>query len=120
MPLPPPFAVRISATFNLVIVFIVSSLCRFLRLVEYLYIWMGVGLQWHGLRLGGVLVVYVASALTIGIRPDGIVSMSDQFLLLWISSGILPILFGFIMIIAMNWGFSVDVSINSLNIVLKI
>ena len=45
MPLPPSFAVRISAIFNLVIDFVVSSLCRFLRFVEYLYMWIGVGLQ---------------------------------------------------------------------------
>jgi hypothetical protein len=82
--------------------------------------WMGVGLQWLGLRLGGVLVVYVASALTIGIRPDGIVSMSDQFILLWILSRIVPSLFGFIMMMAINWGFSVDVFVNSSNIALKI
>ena len=102
MPLPPLFADRISATFNLVIDFIVSSLCKFLRLVEYLYMWMGVGLQLLGLRQGEVLVVYVAFAFVIGIRPAGTVSMSDQFILLWILSGILPSLFGFIMIMAIN------------------
>ena len=84
MPLPPSFAVRISATFNLVIDFIVSSLCRFLRLVEYLYMCICVGLQWLSLRLGRVLVVYVAFGFIIGIRLGGIVSKSDQFLLLWI------------------------------------
>ena len=82
MVLPPLFAVRISATFNLVINYIVSSLCRFSRLVEYLYMCICVELQWPGLRLRGVLVVYVAFAFIIGIRLGGIVSKSDQFLLL--------------------------------------
>ena len=55
-------------------------MCKFLRLVEYLYMCMGVGLQWLDLRLGEVLVVYVAFVFIICIRLGGIVSMSDQFL----------------------------------------
>ena len=56
-----------------------------------------------------MLVVYVAFAFIMGIRLDGIVRMSEQFLFLWILYGIFPSLFGFIMIMAMNWGFSMDV-----------